>query len=129
MAQTYEPKYLDGLSKVPLAGPEQDINEAEKLRVVEFSESKLESDVQDGSEIPQQQVENIHSEAVSAYSTFLLSLDPSHPTSVRAGDLPDGSRERSAFANEMLKVYNSAIDSITRADDDTGSIDHTIVTV
>lgn len=126
-ASPYEPKYLKDVSKVPVAGPDE-WDESEKLDKVETAESVLESDLNDGQEIPQTQVEDLHRKSVAVYATYLFGLSPSHPASVRAGQMPDGSRKQSRFATDMKELYESFKMSIQEAGSDSGSKDHTIVT-
>lgn len=117
MSTAYSPKYIESLGDVPLTGPDP-YDDAEKHRAVRDGESKLEADVNDGTEIPAESVEHIHALAANAYASYILALGPKEPSSVMAGDLADEGSNRTAFADHLLAIYEDAVKSINAAGGD-----------
>lgn len=127
MSAAYSPKYID-VERVPIAGPGSH-SDAEKLDAIEYAEATLEADVNDGNRIPDVDLESVHSLAVNAYASYILGTGPIEPSSIKAGDFADDGDGRSAFANQMLSMYDRAVASINNATQDFGRKDHAVVSV
>lgn len=115
-------KYIDSLSDIPLTGPDAWSDDpSAKLQAAESAESLLESRVNDGDEIPADNVESIHATAANAYASYILLSGVEHPNSAQSGDFYSGSNEDVAeVASEMKNVWEDAVTGITSADADSG---------
>lgn len=110
-------KYIDGLDEIPITGPDP-FDKEDKLEAAEKGEAKLESDVNEGSPIPDQVREAIHGEAAACWATYRLVLGIKSPESQSRGDSLDEGTERMAFADRIKQMYDSHVDSIIMADAD-----------
>lgn len=104
-------------SDVPLTGPDP-YTAADKDAVIESANARLEADVNDGQLI--ESPEEIHSHAVAAYATYLLSIGPKSPDSATLGDLADEGPRRMNFAEQLYQIYTDCVDSISKASGDEG---------
>lgn len=112
----YDPKYIDDLSDVPVAGPD-DFPNQEKQRAVFEAETRLESDVNNGQEIPQQNLTDTHTLAVLLFATYRLQAQIEDPTDVRLGDAHnDGTvrEERASFGSHYKTDYEELVDRINQ---------------
>lgn len=106
------------LSDVPLTGPDP-YSDAEKDRAIGAANARLEADVNEGEVI--EAAEEIHTHAVAAYATYVLSVGPKAPDSATLGDTADEGPRRMAFAEQLRQIYQECIESITMAEGDEGS--------
>jgi hypothetical protein len=118
-AADYDARYLsETLDEVPLTGPGT-FDADEKRKAAATAESKLEADVNDGH--PIETVERSHAAAANAYASYLLYLGPTDPSDTKRGDTADTGEEAFGFADRLLDIYDSMVESITTAKGDEGS--------
>jgi hypothetical protein len=111
-------KYINSLDDIPVSGDfdASTWTDQDKLDAAEDGESKLEADVNEGSEISAP--EHIHGQAAATWATYRLVVGFKSPDSQTRGDALDEGSERMAFAEAIKEDYYEYVQSITGAASD-----------
>lgn len=106
---TYEPKYVT-LGSIPVQIPD-DYDQKEKRDALEYAETILEIDINDGEEI--QNVTPVHEAAIKQKATCELAKGSEHPDDVALGDLDDtGDTKADYAADAFCQRYEEIVDKI-----------------
>jgi hypothetical protein len=116
----YSPKYVE-LSDVPMAGVDDDYEDPAKKDALEYAESKLETDINEGGSLEENEVQSSHRSAVKALATHILTHEAEDAASTKLGDLTSSGESILSYSSHWLSLYEDLRDSITQADDDEGS--------
>lgn len=111
----YSPKYVQ-LDAVPVRQVPDDYDDGEKEDALEFAETSLELDVNDGEAVPNfnsnQQVRRMVIAAIKQKATCELVKGAEDPTSTKLGDLGDDGTTKSDYADTFCDRYREMIDRI-----------------
>lgn len=110
----YQPKYVESLEDVPIAGPDISYDDGDKRLALYHAESKLELDVNDGQEIPSDELTDSHKSAAMYLATHILTHAAADPADVTLGDMSSPGTEID-YSSHYLESYNNIIDSIQSA--------------
>ena len=115
----YSPKYVP-IDNVPVRQVPDDYDEREKEDALEFAETSIELDVNDGEEIPNfesdGQVHQMVTAAVKQKATCELVKGAEDPTSTKLGDLGDDGTTKSDYAQTFCDRYEDIVDSVNESD-------------
>lgn len=118
----YSPRYVP-LDEVPVRQVPDDYDDGEKQDALEFAETSLELDINDGEEISGNQLtpraKRMIRSAVKQKATCELVKGAEDPTSTRLGDLADDGTTKSDYANTFCDRYDELIDKIN----DSGAVE------
>jgi len=119
----YQPRYVP-TQEIPVEGPDSyDIED--KRRALFQAESKLDTDINGGEPISEENIHPIHRFAVLNLATYHLVRSAVSPRDTTLGDIANDGDRRETYAKQFLETYNEAVDSlaetdVTDGDDDSG---------
>lgn len=124
---TYSPQYIT-FEEIPVQIPD-DYSDDEKAAALEFAESSAELDINDGSPIPQETLNNagiMIQSAIKQKATCELAKGAEHPDDTALTDLSDTGADKADYAFEAFcDRYDELVDKITNSgligDDEAGS--------
>jgi len=111
----YEPIYV-AVNAVPIEIPDS-YEDSRKREALFQAETRLEIEVNGGTEIPEEDVTAIHRSAVANLATYHLARAATDNSDVTLGDLDDGGEQTERHAKQYLDSYNDHIDLIAESDD------------
>lgn len=114
----YSPRYIN-LEDIPVQVPDE-YSDKEKLDALHTAESSLEIDVNDGEQIPEDDIVSIIRAAIRQKATCELIKGASHPNDVKLGDLQDPTG-RQDLAMTFCERYEEMVAKINES----GLIDST----
>lgn len=111
----YSPRYVN-IDDVPVRQVPDDYTEGEKEDALEFAETSLELDINDGERLTSKQltreVEIMASAAVKQKATCELVKGAEDPTSTKLGDLTDDGTTKTDYADSFCDRYDELVDKI-----------------
>lgn len=107
----YSPKYIT-IEDVPLQQVPDDYDDAEKEDALEFAESSLELDINDGKRIEPEDLNVMMKAAIKQKATCELVKGAEDPTSTKLGDLSDDGSNKTDYANSFCERYDEITDKI-----------------
>lgn len=114
----YSPKYVP-LDEVPVRQVPDDYDDGEKEDALEFAETSLELDINEGARISEYdestQVRRMVITAIKQKATCELVKGAEDPTSTKLGDLGDDGGTKQDYANSFCDRYEEIVDRINRA--------------
>lgn len=111
----YSPKYIN-VDDIPVQIPD-DYSNSEKLDAIEFAESSLELDLNDGNAIPDGKDTSVMRAAVKQKATCELAKGAEHPDDTALTDLSTtGSNKADYAAEAFCDRYDELIDKILDSD-------------
>lgn len=111
----YSPRYVQ-VSDVPVQIPD-DYEDFEKLDAIEFAESSLELDLNEGDAIPDQYLTSSMRAAVKQKATCELAKGAEHPDDTALTDLSSTGADKAEYAAEAFcQRYDELIDKIIDSD-------------
>jgi hypothetical protein len=116
----YSPTYIE-YSEIPMAGVDDDYDIQAKEGALEYAESRLEADINEGREFANDEVESSHRSAVKALATHILTHEAEDATSTKLGDLASTGDSILGYSSHWLDLYKELRDSIANADEDEGT--------
>lgn len=125
--QSYTPKYVS-VGSVPLVEDES-YTDAKKREALFSAESELEMDVNDGFEVPDDELTTAHENAVLNLATHKLTKGAVSPSNTTLGDMADGGDQAKRHAETYLDAYERIIDAIQHSDEQHGATRNTSVSV
>lgn len=120
----YEPRYTS-IEAVPLSGPD-DYEPLEKVKALEYAESRLEADVNSGKRISSPS--SMHTTAANALATHVLTLAAEDPNDTTIGDLQGNDSAILSYATRYKDLYIEMVDSITSASEEANSTNNVVYT-
>jgi hypothetical protein len=117
---SYSPQYVD-LSDVPMAGVDDDYGAEAKQDALEYAESKLETDINEGGSLEDDELQSSHRSAVKALATHILTHEAEDAASTKLGDLTSSGESILSYSSHWLDLYEDLRDSIAQADEDEGT--------
>jgi len=111
--QRYEPKYVT-VSDVPIEIPDN-YTDAQKREALFGAETDLELDRRGGDEIPDDELRNIHIQAITNLATHYLARSATNPSDVTLGELEDGGDEKEDHAYQYLNTYKECLNKMAEA--------------
>lgn len=110
----YSPQYIQ-VDDVPVQIPD-DYEDYEKLDAIEFAETSLELDLNDGTQIPSDKVTSVMRAAVKQKATCELAKGAEHPDDTALTDLSTTGADKAqyaadAFCNRYDELINKILDS------------------
>lgn len=106
----YTPQYVD-FADIPVQVPD-DYTSSQKASALEYAESSIELDVNDGEQIsPKKQITAVDA-AVKQLATAHLVRSAEEPTDVTLGDLEDGGDSASELADDFESSYTEQVKRI-----------------
>jgi len=115
----YSPQYVE-LSDIPMAGVDDDYEVQAKGDALEYAESRLEADINEGREFANDEVESSHRSAVKALATHILTHEAEDSASTKLGDLASTGESILSYSSHWLDLYKELRDSIAEAEADEG---------
>lgn len=107
----YSPKYIE-VADVPVQIPD-DYNDKEKLDAIEFAETSLELDLNDGNGISSDKITSQMRAAIKQKATCELAKGAEHPDNMKLTDLSDTGADKMDYAAEAFcNRYDEIIDKI-----------------
>lgn len=107
----YSPKYIQ-VGDVPVQIPD-DYADSEKLDAIEFAETSLELDLNDGEKIPDDKVSSVMRAAVKQKATCELAKGAEHPDDAALTDLSTTGSDKAEYAADAFcQRYDELIDKI-----------------
>lgn len=106
----YSPRYVPR-EDVPVQIPD-DYNEREKNAALEFAESSIELDLNDGETIPDDKVTPLVKSAVKQKATCELAKGADAPDDVKLGDLSDEGTNKVDFAESFCDRYDELVSKL-----------------
>lgn len=103
----YTPRYV-GREEVPVQIPD-DYTEREKNAALEFAESSIDLDLNDGEEIPSNKITPLVKSAVKQKATCEMAKAADDPNSTKLGDLSDEGTNKVDFAQSFCDRYDEII--------------------
>lgn len=110
----YDPKYI-ALEDIPIAGPDE-YSSTDKRLATFHAESRLELDLNNGKEIPQDEVTDSHQTAVMNLATHVLTHAAEEPSDVTLGDMSDGGGVVTEYSSRYLEAYESIVEQIRQSE-------------
>lgn len=111
----YTPQYIE-TDDVPVQIPD-DYENFEKLDAIEFAESSLELDLNDGDDIPSDKVTSVMRAAVKQKATCELAKGAEHPDDTALTDLSSTGADKAEYAADAFcQRYDELIDKILDSD-------------
>lgn len=108
---SYSPKYIQ-INDVPVQIPD-DYEDYEKLDAIEFAETSLELDLNDGGEIDADPVPSVMRAAVKQKATCELAKGAEHPDDTALTDLSNSGADKADYAAEAFCLrYDELIEKI-----------------
>jgi hypothetical protein len=108
---TYSPQYVQ-VDDVPVQIPD-DYEDYEKLDAIEFAETSLELDLNDGEAIPSDSVTSVMRAAVKQKATCELAKGAEHPDDASLTDLSTSGADKAEYAADAFcNRYDELIDKI-----------------
>lgn len=117
--ETYTPKYVD-VDDVPVSGPDQ-YDTSEKKRALFKAESRVEMDLNGGTDLRQEQRSAVVSSAITELATYYLTRSASSPADATYGDMTDDGNQDRQFAEQFRDEYERLIDSISEGNSGSGA--------
>lgn len=115
----YSPKYVP-IDEVPVRQVPDDYDDEEKEDALQFAESSLELDVNDGNQITDTQmtddVEFAITAAIKQKATCELVKGTEDPNDSRLGDLADDGSNKTDYADSFCDRYDEIVEKINQAD-------------
>lgn len=118
---SYQPRYLPE-SEIPVEGPDS-YDVEDKRRALFQAESRLDTDLNGGEQIPDGELHPMHRYAVLNLATYHLVRSAKAPEDTTLGDISDSGDQRDEYAEQFREAYQSAIESLSQTDvrdDDAG---------
>jgi hypothetical protein len=110
----YSPKYVN-LEEVPVRQVPDDYDKSEKEDALEFAETSIELDINDGATIePEDRVQSVVA-AIKQKATCELVKGAEDPTSTKLGDLSDDGSNKTDYANSFCERYDEIVDKINNS--------------
>jgi len=107
----YSPQYIQ-VEDVPVQIPD-DYEDYEKLDAIEFAETSIELDLNDGKQIPTDKVTSVMRAAVKQKATCELAKGAEHPDDTALTDLSTTGANKAEYAAEAFcNRYDELIDKI-----------------
>jgi len=107
----YSPQYIQ-VNDIPVQIPD-DYDDSEKLDSIEFAETSLELDLNDGEQINPSKVTSVMRAAVKQKATCELAKGAEHPDDTALTDLSTTGADKSEYAAEAFcNRYDELIDKI-----------------
>lgn len=103
----YTPRYVNR-EEVPVQIPD-DYNEREKNAALEFAESSIELDLNDGKKINSDNVTPLVKSAIKQKATCELAKSADDPNSVKLGDISDSGTNKVDFAQSFCDRYDEMV--------------------
>jgi len=113
----YSPSYVE-LSDVPMAGVDDDYANDDKKDALEYAESRLETDLNEGEGFTDSEIQSSHKSAVKALATHILTHEAEDAASTKLGDLSSSGDSVLSYSSHWLDLYKELRDSIAEADKD-----------
>lgn len=104
---TYSPRYVDR-TEIPVQIPD-DYDEREKNAALEFAESSIELDLNDGEALEEADVTPMVRAAIKQKATCELAKSAEDPNSVKLGDLTDEGTEKIDYAQSFCDRYDELV--------------------
>lgn len=109
----YTPKYVR-IDSVPVQIPD-DYTNSEKEDALEYAESSLELDLNDGEVISQGNVTTMMESAVKQLATCQLAKSAEDPDDITLGDLEDTGSTKIEYAESFCDEYEKIVDKLLNA--------------
>ena len=110
---TYSPQYVS-IQSIPIQVPD-DYTDEDKIDALEYAESTLEVELNEGEEITQDQVITMMEAAVKQLATCQLVKSATHPDDVTLGDIEDAGDTKVSYADSFCDAYDDTVDRIIRS--------------
>lgn len=110
----YSPKYVS-IEDVPLDQVPDDYDDEAKEDALEFAESSLELDINDGKTIPDSLFNVMMESAIKQKATCELAKGAEDPTSTKLGDLSDDGTNKTDYAESFCERYDEIVEKINKS--------------
>lgn len=110
----YTPRYIER-QDVPVQIPD-DYNEREKNAALEFAESSVELDLNDGEQIEADKMTPMVKAAIKQKATCELAKGADDPNSTKLGDLTDEGTNKVDYAQSFCNRYDELVGKLLESD-------------
>lgn len=110
---TYSPRYVNR-QDVPVQIPD-DYTDRQKNAALEFAESSIELDLNDGDTLPSEKVKPLVRAAIKQKATCELAKAADDPNSTRLGDISDSGTNKTDFAQSFCDRYDEMVAKILQS--------------
>lgn len=110
----YDPIYVDSLDDIPISGPDNYTPE-QKRKSLFHAETRLELDINSGTEIPSDEVTDSHRIAVMNLATHVLTHAAEDPSDVTLGDMSSGGGTITEYSSRYLDEYERIVEQLNES--------------